>query len=74
MYITSLFTDSPAELLKTLRSLVEVLIHLEPSVIKTAISTPQVSKLTALGCLYMYVSVSIIERPGALPGEAQCLQ
>ncbi len=36
------FNGSPAELLNSLRSLVDVLVHLEPSIVKAATSTPQV--------------------------------
>ncbi len=36
------FNGSPADLLKSLRSLVEVLVHLEPSIVKAATSTAQV--------------------------------
>ena len=47
----SLCVGSPADLLKALRSLVEVLVHLEPSIVKTAVTTPQVSTIYPLDLL-----------------------
>ncbi len=46
--LPDVYQGSPAELLKSLRSLVEVLVHLEPSIVKAATSTAQVSLFLSL--------------------------